>query len=476
MAATVTATGRPQVLRVAAVWGTTVVGIRTLNRGESFELGGIDGKNMPVPDGIEMSTAPVRGGLSGWEIDARGAVGGLLRLRGRDEDPVAVARSGAPIPIVPGDFGILQYGLFGVFFQFTNPPAEMTGGVLAGLELLTMLALFSSGVLHVGGFGLLRAVSNPPSIPKPLELTSPEEFAARFGLRRAIIEEPPPAPPADGDKAGGAGVKDPGAKDKKAQGGGQKIAGAEGKLGKEGPNDHAEIPGDIKPATHLGGLSEVLNSEAGDEIRKTLKTIDTVSTALGGLNSQNLVLGGGPGTSLKGGGAGGGGAGAGVAFGSGTLNTGWGAGNGGGFGSGNGGPGGRGTGGSGRGGSGGGNGVGTGTGNGEAKVGIGAGTPAAHGGLSAEQIRRVVLAHTGALRACYEGEAQRNPNLRGGVTVAWQIDPSGTVSGSPSIASTTLNNARVEGCVTRQVKGWHFPASDSPSVVTAYPFRFGVGG
>ena len=120
--------------------------------------------------------------------------------------------------------------------------------------------------------------------------------------------------------------------------------------------------------------------------------------------------------------------------------------------------------------------MGTGTGNGEAKVGVGAGTPAAHGGLSAEQIRRVVLAHTGALRACYEGEAQRNPNLRGGVTVAWQIDPSGSVSGSPSIASTTLNNARVEGCVARQVKGWHFPASESPSTVTAYPFRFGVGG
>ena len=239
---------------MAAVWGTTDVGMRTLARGESYDLGGPDGKNLPVPDGIEMSAAPIRGGQSGWEVDARGAVGGLLRLRGRDEDPVAVARSGAPIPIVPGDFGILQYGLFGIFFQFTSPPVEMTGSILGSIELLTMLALFSSGVLHLGGFGLARALSNPPSIPKPLELTSPEEFAARFGLRRAIIEEPPPAPPAEGDKSGGAGVKDPGAKDKKVQGGGQKMAGAEGKLGKTGPNDHAEIPGDIKPATNLGGL------------------------------------------------------------------------------------------------------------------------------------------------------------------------------------------------------------------------------
>jgi hypothetical protein len=95
--------------------------------------------------------------------------------------------------------------------------------------------------------------------------------------------------------------------------------------------------------------------------------------------------------------------------------------------------------------------------------------------LSPEQVRRVVMAHTGALRACYESEAQRNPQLRGGVTVAWQIDATGGVT-SASLAGTTLSNARVEGCVVRQVKAWHFPASDAPTTVAGYPFRFGVGG
>jgi hypothetical protein len=195
------------------------------------------------------------------------------------------------------------------------------------------------------------------------------------------------------------------------------------------------------------------------------------------LNSQTLTLGSGPGSSLRGVGGGGGGRDQGVAFGAGTLQTGWGAGNGGGYGGGTGGPGGRGAGGNGRGGPGGsgGGGNGTGSGVGEARVAVDPGSPTARGGLSPEQIRRVVMAHTGALRACYESEAQRNPGLRGGVTVQWQIEPNGSVS-TASIASTTLSNARVEGCVARQVKGWRFPQSDTPTTVAAYPFKFGVGG
>ena len=463
-----------QVLRVAAVWGTTVVAMRTLARGESFELGDGKGAVLPVPDGLLISPAPLRASpVRGWDLDAQGAVAGALRLRGRDEDPVTMARTGAPIGVLPGDYGLLQYGLFSVFFQYTTqPPPAATGG---RLELLALLALMSSGILHVGGLGIVRILMTPPPLNKPIELTNPDEYAARFGLHRAVIEPPPP--PVAGDKPGGSGVKDPGAKDKKPQGGGQKIAGAEGKLGKMGKEDHTELTGEIKPATQLGGLSEVLNSDTGDEIKKTLTTIDSVANALSGLNSANIVLGMGPGTALKGMGPGGGGTGAGVAFGSGTLNTGWGPGNGGGYGSGTGGPGGRGSGGNGLGGKGGGTGTGDGTGNGtkERSVVFGNQALAASGGLSAEQVRRVVMAHTGALRACYESEAQRNPQLRGGVTVAWQIDATGAVTGA-SLAGTTLNNQRVEGCVTRQVKAWHFPASDAPTTVAGYPFRFGVGG
>jgi hypothetical protein len=97
-----------------------------------------------------------------------------------------------------------------------------------------------------------------------------------------------------------------------------------------------------------------------------------------------------------------------------------------------------------------------------------------HGGLSPEQVRRVVIAHVGALRTCYELEARRDPQLRGGATAAWQIEPDGTVS-SASITGTTLHNSRVEGCIVRQVKSWSFPSSDARTTVAGFPFRFGVG-
>jgi hypothetical protein len=426
-----------------------------------------------MPDGILMSEAPLRASQGGgWDLDARGAVSGTLRIRGRDEDPVAMGRAGL-LGVLPGDYGLLQYGLLSVFFQYGSQPPPVVKRVR--IELLALLAILSSGILHVGVLGMIRALMTPPPLNKPMELTNPDEYAARFGLQRAIIEPPPP--PAEGDKPGGSGVKDPGAKDKKPQGGGQKMAGAEGKLGMKGKEDHTELTGDIKPAPNLGALSEVLNSDTGEEIRHTLKTIDSVASALSGLNSANIVLGSGSGASLKGMGSGGGGTGAGVAFGSGTLNTGWGTGSGGGFGSGAGGPGGRGSGGSGLGGIGGGTGTGNGTGGGTRERGVVFGNQAlaASGGLSPEQVRRVVMAHQGALRACYESEAQRNPQLRGGVTMAWQIDATGGVT-SASLAGTTLSNARVEGCVVRQVKAWHFPASDAPTTVAGYPFRFGVGG
>jgi hypothetical protein len=465
---------QPHALRVAAVWGTTIVGVKVLDRGLSCVLGSAPGCLAAIPDGLTIPPIPLHAVAGGWELDPRGAVGGVLKLRGRDEDPAHLAQAGAPVPILPGDYGLLQYGLFSIFFQYTTPGRQIAGGT--GLEPLVLLSLFSSIVFHVGLLGFLRITSTPPPLGKPPELYNPEDWATLFNLKHVLPEsEPPPAAASKDDKAGGTGVKDPGAKDPKKQGGGQKIVGAEGKAGLKGKEDHTELPGEIKPTTNYGGLSDVLQSDTGNEIKNTLKSIDTVASALGGLNSNNVVLGAGPGTGLHGTGAGGGGTGAGVMFGSGTLNTGWGPGSGGGFGSGSGGPGGKGSGGFGSGGSGGGSGGGNGPGSGPGEHGIAGGGAggASKGGLSPEQVRRVVVAHQGALRACYEIEAQKDPSLRGGVTVAWTIDPSGSVT-SASLAGSSIRNPRVEGCVVRQVRTWRFPTSEAPTMTT-FPFKFGVG-
>ena len=476
-----------QVLRVAATWGTTIVGMRLLEPGEDCVLGEVRGALASMPDGLAASAAPLRAVGGGWELDARGAVSGSLILRGREENVLGLAHAGAPVPVLPGDYGLIQYGLFSIFFQYTTPASGLErkkrSKLMAPLLILWRsltedplvgLSLFSSVVFHLGLIGLLIINWTPDEYRLPPELVSPEDYAALFGLKRVLPEMEPVAPAKDENTGGGKGVKDPGAKDPKKQGGGQKIAGKEGKAGLNGKEDHSELPGEIKPTTNYGGLSEAL-ADTGTDIKKTLSEIATVADALGGLNSNNVVLGSGPGTGLHGAGSGGGGTGAGVMFGSGTLNTGWGPGNGGGFGSGAGGPGGRGSGGFGGGGNGNGTGGGNGNGSGPGEHGLAAsgGGGASHGGLSPEQIRRVVVAHRGALQACYEIEAQKDPTLRGGVTAAWTIDATGAVT-SATMAGSTIHNARVEGCVLRQVRAWHFPSSDGVSQAT-FPFSFGIG-
>jgi hypothetical protein len=103
----------------------------------------------------------------------------------------------------------------------------------------------------------------------------------------------------------------------------------------------------------------------------------------------------------------------------------------------------------------------------------GAPLPTGGGGLKSEQVRSVVASHAGALRACYEIEAQKNPDLRGGVTVAWEIDEGGVVTNA-SVSSRLGANERLEACILRQVRSWQFPKSDAPTTIAAYPFRFGV--
>ena len=61
---------------------------------------------------------------------------------------------------------------------------------------------------------------------------------------------------------------------------------------------------------------------------------------------------------------------------------------------------------------------------------VSSGAGSGSGGSRLSKFRRVVMAHLGALRACYESEAERNPNLKGGVTVHWQIAPEGDGDGA----------------------------------------------
>jgi hypothetical protein len=450
-------------LRTATVWGTTVLAVDDFFPGQSLEFGG-PGAKVATPENVTIADAPIRAVGAGWELDVRGATGGEIYLRQRKEDPVALGRTGATIPIVPGDYGLIQYGNFGVFFQF-SPVAPLLVKRRRFDWALVWSFLFAM-VAVGGGLALIWAITTPRGIPKPLELTSQADLMLQFNLKS---EDLPPEPQTGKDEDKGQGVKDPGAKDKQPQGGGKKIKGAEGALGKQGKEDETKQTGEIRAG--LGGMAEVLSSDVGEEVRKTLGTISSVADALGGLRSSDIVLGQGTGTGLRGTGEAGGGTEAGgVPFGAGTLDTGWGPGRGGGFGAGSGGPGGRGLGGPGRGGAG--EGEGSGTGEGERKV-AGKGAAPAGQGLSPEQIARVVRSRMGAFQACYEIAQAHDPNLKGNVGVSFSISPGGSVS-SASISGSSLGNPRVEGCVLRQFQRLKFPTADKATNAT-FPFAFRPG-
>jgi hypothetical protein len=450
-------------LRAAAVWGTTVVATDYLTPGRSLKIGEGPGAVIAKPDSASVSELPIRAVGTGWELDARGATGGEVFLRGRKEDPADLGRVGAPIPIVAGDYGLIQYGNFGIFFQFANAVPAMKKKRRPDFGLL--FSFLFAAVAVGGGLALIWAITTPVGIPKPLELTSQAELLLQFNVKQEDEIPPPQTGKAEDDK--GQGVKDPGAKDPKPQGGGKKVKGDEGKLGKNGDAKETHQPGEIRAG--LGGMAEALSSDVGEEVKKTLGTISSVADALGGLRSDDIVLGAGSGTGLQGTGPAGGGTEAGgVPFGSGTLDTGWGPGRGGGFGSGAGGPGGRGLGGTGKGGLGGGDGSGKG-GDGERKV-AGVEKAASGQGLSPEQIARVVRSRMGAFQACYESAAASDPGLKGNVGIAFSVSTSGSVSAA-NITGSSLKNPRVEGCMLRTFQRLHFPTADKPTNAS-FPFAF----
>lgn len=98
------------------------------------------------------------------------------------------------------------------------------------------------------------------------------------------------------------------------------------------------------------------------------------------------------------------------------------------------------------------------------------------GGLSKEEIARVVRRHQSEIKYCYESELQKNPSLRGKVSVWWEIDPAGGVSDA-KIAESTLDNPTAEQCLLTKIRKWRFPEPEGGGIVNVtYPWVFSSAG
>jgi outer membrane biosynthesis protein TonB len=99
------------------------------------------------------------------------------------------------------------------------------------------------------------------------------------------------------------------------------------------------------------------------------------------------------------------------------------------------------------------------------------------GGLTAEEIDRVVKARAGIFRACYQKELNHTPGIGGKLLIHFKIGGDGVVqAGNTATASgSTLRNEAVEQCVKSNVNRLKFPAKGGVANVN-YPFVFTQGG
>jgi TonB family protein len=444
-------------LRVAMVWNQAVLGEHVLEAPQPIVLGYGEEALFPLPEAqaargnVTLLTPSGDSYSLLLPPDARGAVW----VGGKRHEVRDLVMSNPSLTLGVDDYGVVSLGPASYFFQHVRP-APTPRRVMFNTDGDAVMSFGLSLFMHVCVILLMLLAQRHFEEQKTLEL--PSALISRF-----LISPPPEDILTQLKKDAGDGLDNAGMRERD-EGGAKKSEGDEGKVGKaDARQKETEIAGERKSevVTKVRGMG-LLGALAGGDTLKDALDVPSVGDMLSGLGSMRTELGqGSGGRGLRGVGSGGGGEGPGGLFGGGGVGTGLGGGSGSGGGRGTGGPGGRGT--------------GQGAGRGEAKVQLTPGTPQVSGYLSAEQINRVVRANQAALRYCYESEVQRQRSLRGKVVVQWRVDKNGGVP-TARVASSTLNDPRVEGCIVRQVRKWRFPQPDGGEVAVMYPFIFGIGG
>jgi formylglycine-generating enzyme required for sulfatase activity len=101
------------------------------------------------------------------------------------------------------------------------------------------------------------------------------------------------------------------------------------------------------------------------------------------------------------------------------------------------------------------------------------------GGLSREEIQRVISRVMSEIKYCYERELNKDPNLEGKLVMSWLIGGSGDVQ-TASAPQNTFSGSSVqpiESCVKRIIQRLKFPSPRGGGVVkVTYPFVFANSG
>jgi hypothetical protein len=92
-------------------------------------------------------------------------------------------------------------------------------------------------------------------------------------------------------------------------------------------------------------------------------------------------------------------------------------------------------------------------------------------GLSIEAVQTVGRSHKSDIDECFRIEQERS-GVRGGITIACTVGPSGAVT-RVAVADSTLPGVELGDCIAQAVGSWTFPAPSTGAAVTILlPFRF----
>lgn len=434
-------------LRVAMLWHGTLHKEQLYTDARKVTLGTDAGVDFPLPENAIsedlITLFELEGG--GYSLQPHPKLGGFVFLNGQRS---ASQELRSPVRLGPEDYGVLTLGSVAIFFQQVRA-AQQTRPTRNRRDPAFLACFGFSVFVHVGALLFLFLVAAREFAPAgALELDA--DLVKRF-----MVVPPPEDEPLLQKRKAGSAVEDPGLRERDEMGG-KKAEREAGKVGKkDAQQEKTEIAGDPKEAIaakvkNLGLLGVLSGGGASNSLNNALD-MPSLDKMLGGLGSLHTVAGrGSGGMGLRGSGSGGGGTGKGVLFGAGDLGTGVGSGSGG-KGKGSGGPG------------------LPGPKAKEAQLSLDNNAAKIKGFLSKEQIDRVVRANQAAIKYCFEVEMQRQPKLEGAVSMNWRIDLTGHVT-IVKVAKSTLGNARVEGCMSRQIKRWVFPKPDGGEVDVVYPF------
>lgn len=526
--ATVGGGGRTPALRTALIWNDEVMEDLVLDKPRSITLGRTGNTTFVVPEiGLPPKFAVVRPGKRGYLLALGEHMRGTICVGGVEQDVAKlVAREGAgglcTTAIGDRDWGVVeldQAGAFKLFFQFVavdEPPQFFTkqvvvagaaGYVLSSLALVllwflkglpTSEALFrgigiSTIAMLVGGlvWSMIRQEGESQASlafsvvlhaallfmtyqlydgENPFVWPGPRALAGNYLVTRLDKEEPPepkvvPTVSAKQPQAqaSAAATKDPPKK--------TATKGDEGQAGGKGDVERARDPNakDVPPEPPKVQFFEDKNRKILDNIiDRNLSTSLSKFTGIKGDKLTKGAMGFGPGSgtgvgagvgtgtrtgSKKGGSGGGGNVEGDFVTGPGKIDTGTNR-------------------------PGGGNCVGTSCGTGPKSIKVGFAEPSGDfGGLTAEEIDRVVKARAGVFRACYQKELNHTPGIGGKLVIHFKIGGDGTVqTGNTSTAGgSTLRNDTVEQCIKSNVNRLKFPAKGGVANVN-YPFVFTQGG